>query len=362
MSQIETESGQTVGRVISIQNNYYYVQYDNETWTCFLKGNLKKETRQNPENAVMVGDWVELDSIDNSNQSARIVEPVNRNNHLLRPKVANVDKAVIVYPAKEPEFDPVQVDRYLAKIKLANLIPVLCISKCDLIDETDSLKPIITFYQDALKISVYNTSIHQESSIKPLLDALKNTISVLAGPSGAGKSSILNTVKPELDLEVKEVSEKIGRGQHTTRHVSLIELSENTLVADTPGFSHLNFDDILPQDIQALYPEFDQFNCDFSDCLHREEETGCAVRGNLNSILPSRWESYQAILQDSLKHKQVLQESSSKDEYGHKTLNKKGEKDLKILKLKSKDRSGSRRTRRQELSTLVDDYLNDEDE
>lgn len=340
-----------LGRVEKYHANYYYVKSNDALYECFLKGILKKAGT-----GVLVGDRVVLDSVDDANQSARIAEVCERRNELARPKVANVDQGLVVYSLREPELDCLQLDRYLAHIELAGVAPAVCISKADLAGSGKELDDIRKLYADTLGYPVVFTSVYRPETLAPVRELVHGKISVLAGPSGAGKSSLLNVLKPELNLKVGEVSEKLARGQHTTRHVELIPIDEVTYIADTPGFSQLSFDNVMPHDVEAACRDFAPFraDCDFSDCLHMDE-AGCAVRENLGKIANSRYASYLDMIREALQYKEQAAQTSEKEEYGYKKVSKKGKGKVNILKLKEKDRDVSRRTRRQEVHALMED-------
>ncbi len=344
------------GRVQKYHANFYYVDLQGRLFECQVRGLLKKEGTD-----VLVGDLVELDSVDEANQTARIVSVLERKSVIQRPKMANVDQAVVVYSLYEPDFDPKLADRYLTHIELAGMIPILCISKADLAKTPEELETIREMYQEKLGFSVIFTSIFQEEGLQRFLELAHGKVSVLAGPSGAGKSSLLNAIRPDFNLRVGDVSEKIARGQHTTRHVELLPVAEETFVADTPGFSYLKFNTILPQELEAIYRDFEPYRaqCAFSDCLHVDEE-GCAVKAHWEHIIPSRYESYRDMLTEALLYKEQSQQSSGKEEYGYKTVSRKGKKDLQILRLKEKARESSRRTQKQQVNHLLDQVDLDE--
>jgi ribosome biogenesis GTPase len=343
------------GRILKYHSNFYYVLSQGCLYECFLRGLLKKEGQE-----IWVGDEVLLDSVDPTNQTARVHSVIPRSSQLSRPKIANITQVLIVHPLKQPEFSFNQLDRYLTHVLLAGLQPTLCVSKSDLATREDQglIEAITSLYQGQLGMPVFFTSIHRDEQwVTDLKALLKGNTSVLAGVSGAGKSSLLNTLSPDLSLRVQEVSEKIERGQHTTRHVELLSVSEDAYVADTPGFSHLKFTDVLPQTLRTAFPDFldASSQCEFDDCLHQSgsEEAACGVlsAAEAGKITASRYQSYLEILQEALLCKQAQQSSTQKEEYGSKTLNKKGKKDLQILRLKEKQRESSRRVSRQALTT-----------
>lgn len=343
----------TVGRLRKQHSDFYYVALADDVYECKLRGLIKKEGTD-----VLVGDDVVLDSLDPANKTARIYEVLPRRNSILRPKMANVDQVIIVYSLREPDFDPAQMDRYLTHVELAGLHPVICLTKTDLLDSKQEILDIQRLYADQLGFELWCTSVHDVDGLRALQAQVTGKISVLAGLSGAGKSSLLNAFNPNLQLRVGEVSEKIARGQHTTRHVELVQLFDKdpaTLIADTPGFSNLRFNYVLPRQIEAVFRDFAPYReqCAFSDCLHRDE-SDCAVQAHLAHIAPSRWASYQALLSEALEYKQEAQSTSQKQDYGYKAVSKKGQETLKVLRLKEKNRDASRRTQRQQVYELIE--------
>jgi ribosome biogenesis GTPase len=345
-----------LGRVLKYHSNFYYVQHDGTVYQCSVKGLLKKEGTD-----ILVGDMVTLDNLDPVILSARITQVQPRQLSLSRPKIANIDCVVIVHPLTDPPFSPTQLDRFLTHTLLAGLTPVLCVSKCDLPPDEWTLEAIEALYGEKLGIAVQPTSVHRPETCQALLDAITDKVSVLAGLSGAGKSSLLNCLNPVLQLKVQEVSEKIARGQHTTRHVELLEMAPNTYLADTPGFSNLKFNTVMPEAVEQAFPEFAPYRdqCEFDDCLHRDEP-GCAVRAHLGDIPESRYASYLEFLAEAQEYRQLVKNTSQKTEYGVKTLNKKGKENLQIVKLKEKAREASRRTHKQALTQF--DHTEDAEE
>lgn len=298
---------------------------------------------------MLVGDRVVLDSVDDTNQSARITQVLERSNQLSRPKIANITKAVVVCAVDNPPLELTQLDRYLTHVVLADIAPVLCISKVDL-TQNPALPSQIDAIYAPLDIPVHFTSIRQPESVSKLFEELHGEIVVLAGLSGAGKSSLLNAYQPGLSLAVGEVSEKIQRGQHTTRQVSLIALDESTYVADTPGFSLLKFDTVSPAALESAFPEFAPYraHCRFDNCLHLDE-ADCAVREHLSDIPASRYDSYRNFQEEAKEYAETVSTTSQKQEYGYKTLTKGKAEELQILKLSQKQRAASRRTEKQRL-------------
>ena len=346
------------GRLRKYHSNFYYVEADGVLYECMLRGLIKKEGME-----PLVGDFVELDSVNEATRTARVHRILERETVITRPKLANVAQVFIVYSLKEPEFDPFQMDRYLTHVELAGLRPILTISKADLAESNADRERIQSIYAERLGYPVLFVSTREPDSVQAVHKLARNTISVLAGPSGSGKSSLLNALNPALKLRVGEVSEKIARGQHTTRHVELLSLFDDepdTLIADTPGFSNLKFNYVLPVRIQDAFRDFAPWRgqCAFSDCLHVDEE-GCAVREHLADIAASRYQSYLDMLAEARLFKEESSASSQKEEFGYKKLDRKGKDSLRILRLKEKNRDLSRKTLKQQLNNLPLDAENE---
>ena len=217
MNQTLTDNQDLKGRVLKYHSNFFYVEADGVLYECMRRAVIKKEGTE-----ILVGDYVSLDSVDMSRKTARIAKVLPRKKLITRPKMANVDQALVVYSLRSPDFGYAQTNRYLTHVELAGVTPILCISKSDLTQNETDCAQITETYTTRLGYRVFFTSVHQTDSLQALREQLRNQITVLAGPSGSGKSSLLNALNPNLKLRVGEMSEKIGRGQHTTRHVELM--------------------------------------------------------------------------------------------------------------------------------------------
>ena len=269
-----------IGRIICIISSRYTVLFeDGSTQVCVARGKLRKGTFP------VVGDFVEVKKFDDAYGIEKICE---RKNYLIRPLIANVDQAIIVMSCKDPDFSTTLIDRLIFLISHAGITPKIVITKLDLISDEDEI------YQ---KIEEYRKSGYEVvlKSDKEALDALfKGKISVLTGQSGAGKSSLLNALDASLQLPTQEISKALGRGKHTTRHVELLPLKEG-YIADTPGFSSLDFTPLTKRQLADCVPDFKEHacGCRFNDCIH-ENEPGCAVKEAVSSgIIPStRYEHY----------------------------------------------------------------------
>jgi ribosome biogenesis GTPase len=344
-----------LGRVLSAHSNLFVVQVpalrdaashgSNAApvgLTCSVKGLLKKSGQ-----SILAGDFVEVQAIDWAVGTGRINAVVPRKNELPRPRVANVDQVLVLHPLTVDDTE--SLDRLLSLVALSGLPVAVALSKSDLLPEQHPRKPDwLTLYGCTLQYNVWATSIHQSYSLALLKTLLAGKTTVLAGISGAGKSSLLNALNPRLAQRVGEVSQKQGRGQHTTRHVSLLPLGDamDGLVADTPGFSLLRFDTVLPEALRQGFPELRDLTCQFTDCLHRPYEQGCALLGP-PQMAPSRYAHYLAILEECLAYREWTKTTSQKETPATKSLAKKGGQQQHIVRLEGRHREASRRQHHQ---------------
>lgn len=284
------------GVVVKAYGGFYYVLSDDQIWECYLRGRIRKSGSQ-----VLVGDMVRFKMLEEDERGV-IEEVLPRRNSLIRPPVANVDQAVVIFSLKEPEPNLMLLDRILVQAEAAGVSSLICLNKVDLLDGTEGdlvgeLKEIYA----GIGYRLFVTSAATGYGIEELRQSLKGKISVLAGPSGVGKSSLLNALQPGLSLKVGSVSKKLKRGRHTTRYVELLVLEGGGLVADTPGFSSLYLPDVKREELPALFPEFGSFavDCRFAGCLHYKEPD-CAVRAAVGQkqISFSRYQHYLRFLQE----------------------------------------------------------------
>lgn len=273
------------GRILRSLSGFYDVQTPEGLITCRGRGSLRKKG-----DSPLTGDLVKV-TVENGKGMVEAIEP--RRNSFVRPAVANVDALVIFAANVNPVTEPFLIDR-VAAIAGDRGVPVhLCINKCDL----DPAVDLERIYRNA-GFSVIVTSAETGEGVEQLRQLLKGKLTAFTGNSGVGKSSILNRLCPDLQLPTGEVSEKLGRGRHTTRHVELYRLDEDTYVADTPGFSSFDTDQmdlILKENLQYAFPDFGPYlgRCQFHDCSHRKEP-GCAVAAAVRAgdIQPTRYDSY----------------------------------------------------------------------
>ncbi len=282
------------GKIIKALSGFYYVLGPDGIIQCRGRGIFRKN-KVTP----LVGDEVVYQA-ENENEGY-IMEVKERKNELVRPPIANVDQAILVFSAVEPEFSTMLLDRFLVLIEYNHIRPLICITKLDLAQsETQKLEKFALEYRDA-GYEVLFTSSETSQGIEELSPYLEGKISVFAGQSGVGKSSLLNALRPDLDLKVNDISQHLGRGKHTTRHVELIKIGRNGLVADTPGFSSLEFTEIEPTELNFCFPDIEKLSedCKFRGCLHVSEPK-CAVKAAVEAgSLPGyRYEHYKVFLQE----------------------------------------------------------------
>jgi len=278
------------GTVVSFHSNFVMVE-DEETQKrvlCKLRGKFRLQGLK-----IFVGDKVEYTQ-DGTN-SGVIENVLHRKNLLPKPKIANVDQVILVTSLKKPEVSTFILDRFLVLSEKSELPVIIVFNKIDLYEEKEwrrlsELEKIYSRYYKTLR-----TSAVTGEGLEELKEIFKGKISTMAGVSGVGKSSLLNTINPGLKLKVNEVSEKLGRGRHTTTTIQLLKFDFGGYVADTPGFANLDISNIEPEDLKEFFIEFRDYEgmCTFSDCNHISEPGGAVIKAVENGEIPkSRYESY----------------------------------------------------------------------
>lgn len=282
------------GKIIKALSGFYYVLDGKKTIQCRGRGVFRKN-----KITPLVGDYVVYQAENPTD--GYILEVKERKNELVRPPIANVDQAILVFSAVEPDFSTALLDRFLVLIEDNEIEPVICISKMDLVPDSE-VQHLEEYVRDYEKIGypVLTTSSVSSDGTQKLSPYLQGKISVFAGQSGVGKSSLLNAINPELGLKTNDISSHLGRGKHTTRHVELIHIGTG-LVADTPGFSSLEFLDIEAERLSYCFPEIFKTgeNCKFRGCLH-DKEPKCAVKSAVDTgdIRSYRYNHYMQFLEE----------------------------------------------------------------
>jgi ribosome biogenesis GTPase len=281
------------GKIIKIISNHCTIDTGKEQVIAKPAGKLRKGS------SPVVGDEVEFETVQDSH---RIVKIHPRTNQLLRPAVANVDQALIVTSCKDPDFSEHLLNRLIFLVSLAQIEPVICITKFDLLGEKEQqeLMHVMQKYEQAGYRLIYS---YPGSNDEQLALLLKDKISVLCGQSGAGKSSLLNRLDPSFELRTQQISKALGRGKHTTRHCELHKVRQG-LVADTPGFSSLDFSRLDLSHLDEVILDFKPYlnQCKFSDCKH-VNEPDCAIKEALeqNKINPVLYEDYKYLVEEARK-------------------------------------------------------------
>lgn len=334
-----------IAQVFKIHSNFYYVHLNGNIIECKLKDTLKKQQLE-----VFAGDYVELEELNLNSKQAFIAQIVPRKSFIPRPKVANIEQMIIVSAIKEPELDLHQLNRYICLCEYYKIKPILCFNKNDLAENTEIVDYVFDIYEK-LGYEIIFTSATEKVGIDDLEEILENKTSALCGMSGVGKSTLINSINPKLHLRTNKISEKTSRGTHTTRHCEIIPLilsnGKKANIIDTPGFSYLKFDFLLPKDVDKLFPEISAYNknCKFSDCLHISENN-CNVIKNIDKIAQSRYESYTAFVKEAQEYKEKITYQGYKKESTFKVLN-----DKKVTKISTKNREKARNTEKQEIKT-----------
>ena len=272
---------------------FYYIDTQDGVYECRARGKFRKE-----KIVPLVGDYVGISILDEKNKKGSLDEIFPRKNSLIRPRVSNVDQGVIVFAAKSPDINLDLLDRFIVLLEEQELDVLICINKIDL-DEKEEYKEIVSLYKNA-GYKIIPISTYKEINIESVKDGLKNKISVFAGPSGVGKSSILNSINKDFSLVIGELSAKIERGKHTTRHAELMEIFDNSFIVDSPGFMSLLLSHIKLDNLQFYFKEFEPYlnSCRFSGCKH-VNEPDCAIKAQIGKkINEVRYKRYVSLFNE----------------------------------------------------------------
>ncbi len=283
------------GKIIKGIAGFYYVYVEGRgTYECKAKGIFRKDHKK-----PLVGDDVEADVLDEEAMLGNIREILPRKSALIRPAVANVDQALIIFAIVKPNPNFNLLDRFLIRMERQNLPTIICFNKQDIatLEEKEALRKD---YETCGYQVLFISALEQEGleQVKELLTGKTTTV---AGPSGVGKSSLINQLAPKAQMETGDISRKIERGKHTTRHSEIIALGENTYIVDTPGFTSLDISEITKEKLGTYYPEFVQYEpyCKFSGCAHISEPS-CGVKDAVaeGKISQVRYDNYKVLYQE----------------------------------------------------------------
>lgn len=327
------------GQIFKIHSDFYYVNSSDEIFECKIREVLKKQKQK-----IFVGDYVEF-------ETGAIEKILPRKNFITRPTVANIDQVIIISAVKEPELSFSQLNRYISFAKYHNIPAVLCFNKNDLSNDDKTIEKVFSIY-DPLGYDILFTSALEGYGQEEFKEILEGKTSVLCGASGVGKSSLINSVCPEINLRTKSVSEKTQRGTHTTRHSEIIPINKNSRIVDTPGFSNLKFDFLMPNTVDLLFDEISKYkkDCKFQDCLH-SSETGCAVKDNLDKIDETRYQSYLEFVEEAKTYKEKVKYQGVKTETSHKIQHNKT-----AVKISTRKRQSARNTLKQNIYKDIEEH------
>lgn len=282
------------GQIRKALSGFYYIQ-DGDTLVQTRGRGILRKRGITP----LVGDFVEYEvEGDNDGTLTKVAE---RKNELVRPPIANIDQAILVFSVVEPDFNTILLDRFLVVLESFHIQPLICLTKMDLLNDAQR-ENIARYKRDYEQIGykVIETFKDDDTILEKIRPLLEGKTTVLAGQSGVGKSTLLNTLMPDLNLKTGVISDALGRGKHTTRHVELIEVAGG-LIADTPGFSSFDFDTIEKEELTYCFPDLTRLSedCKFRGCLHVKEPK-CAVKAALETgdLQQYRYDHYLQFLQE----------------------------------------------------------------
>ena len=282
------------GKIIKGIAGFYYVQTKTGIYECKAKGSFR-----NRKLKPFVGDNVEITVLDEEKKKGNMEEILERSNFLIRPAVANVDQTLVIFAAAKPDPNLNLLDRFLIMMEQKDVPVILVFNKTDVADG-EKLDKYAAIYENC-GYQVLRVSALQEEGISAIKEVLKGKTSTVAGPSGVGKSSIINLLQSDVQMETGNISEKIERGKHTTRHSELIAIAEDTYIFDTPGFSSLYVTDMEKEDLKSFFPEFADYEneCKFLGCVHINEPV-CGVKEAVKEgrISQSRYENYKLLYEE----------------------------------------------------------------
>ena len=283
------------GKIIKgIAGFYYIYAEDGNVYECKAKGIFRKDNFK-----PLVGDNVEITVLNEEEKEGSVTSILPRRNSLIRPAVANVDQAFLIFAMENPKPNFLLLDRFLIMMKQQEIPAVICFNKKD-VGEKEEMEKLYEIYTGC-GYRVVLSSTYEGEGMDEIHEILKGKTTVVAGPSGVGKSSITNCMQGEVQMETGEISKKLKRGKHTTRHSQVLPVEKNTFLVDTPGFSSLYLTDMEEQELKDYFPEFLRYDeqCRFQGCMHIHEP-GCAVKKALSEgkISQQRYDNYLALYEE----------------------------------------------------------------
>lgn len=283
------------GKIIKGIAGFYYVHIDGKgVYECKARGIFR-----NRQIKPLVGDNVSVTILDEQEKEGNITEILPRRNELLRPAVANIDQALVIFAIVKPDPDFRLLDRFLIRMEQQKLPSIICFNKQDIASEEE--KASLCKAYETCGYRVLFVSAHTKEGLEEVRCLLAGRTTALAGPSGVGKSTMINALAPEAGMETGSISRKIERGRHTTRHSEIIALGDNTYIMDTPGFTSLHIAEVMKEELSGYYPEFEKHEpyCRFRGCAHISEPD-CGVKAAVEQGMVSRvrYENYKALYQE----------------------------------------------------------------
>lgn len=283
------------GKIIKgIAGFYYIYAEDGNVYECKAKGIFRKDNFK-----PLVGDNVEITVLNEEEKEGSVTSILPRRNSLIRPAVANVDQAFLIFAMENPKPNFLLLDRFLIMMEQQEIPAVICFNKKD-VGEKEEMEKLYEIYTGC-GYRVVLSSTYEGEGMDEIHEILKGKTTVVAGPSGVGKSSITNCMQGEVQMETGEISKKLKRGKHTTRHSQVIPVEKNTFLVDTPGFSSLYLTDMKEEELRDYFPEFVMYEpqCRFQGCMHIHEP-GCAVKKALSEdkISQQRYDNYLALYEE----------------------------------------------------------------
>lgn len=288
------------GKIIRGIAGFYYVHNGSHVYECKAKGIFRKDGIK-----PLVGDNVELEVLDEEKLTGNIIKILPRVSEIIRPAVANVDQAMIIFAIQKPDPNFNLLDRFIIYMEQKKLPCIICFNKQDIASEEE--KAAIAAAYEGSGCKVLFTSALEEDGLDEIRKLLKGKTTTVAGPSGVGKSSLINKLQTGTYMETGEISVKIERGKHTTRHSEMIAIDEDTYILDTPGFSSLQLFDVSRETLKDYYTEFDDYSseCRFLDCIH-QNEPDCGIKNALREgrISQIRYDNYLLLLEELANRRQ----------------------------------------------------------